>query len=669
MSRKMASAAQVGAALARFLEDGGSLLGELAKLADLSDEQIRRLESEAETRASEGAALFSDRYCDFDLIGAGGMGIVYLALDTQLNRKVAVKIVRPPTTPHSETPNPTQIDPPGAGSTHEASYDELVDRFMQEAWLTGALEHPGIVPVYELGRTSRGVPYYTMRFVKGVRTLQGELGKAKTLNDRLVLLDPFLKICDAVRYAHSRGVIHRDLKPENIGLGEFGEVVVLDWGLAKMRDIPDRMESVWQQRIRELRETHDLKTAASALGTPGYMSPEAALGDFSHVDERSDVYSLGVVLHQILTGRLPFEFENYPELLHKLREESPQPASEIDRAIPVDLSRICAKALSREKPERFAGAGLLASAIRDYQHESAVRSEVRGLIQEAQAAFEGTKNLDGETLLRQLDRVMALCQRVLQHRTEHTRARQLLKECGARRKRAMEDREQAIEQEAHEKRIALIRRERERRERLFSRVALVGLMVIAIGAAVVAWILDAKRKEAQTAHESVLQTRGELGDAKTSQDRAERSAREASAEVARLRRALSSERTSTRAAKTEAARLHTELQAERSATRVARTEEKRVKAERDQVLVERDAARKNLDDANGEIANLRAALEAVTKAKREAEQRAEAERRAKERAIESAAARAGTQMTPPTESASEPHWSADQMQRLVALAR
>ena len=146
-------------------------------------------------------------------------------------------------------------------------------------------------------------------------------------------------MCDTVRYAHNRGVVHRDLKPQNVALGEFGEVVVLDWGLAKLDRERDLRESVWQERLQEYRTASDLRTVAAALGTPGYMAPEAAKGDVDAVDERSDVYSLGVILFEILTGRLPHIFETYAEFLSRLLSRVPPRADEVDEVVPTDLGR------------------------------------------------------------------------------------------------------------------------------------------------------------------------------------------------------------------------------------------------------------------------------------------------------------------------------------------
>ncbi|MHC4409983.1 MAG: serine/threonine-protein kinase [Planctomycetota bacterium] len=254
-------------------------------------------------------AMDKKRYVGFLPLGQGGMGVVYLALDSELNRRVAFKMIRSgETDPLADESGPVS--------------DDMVARFMQEAVVTGGLEHPGIVPVYELGITPSGVPYYTMRLVRGERTLDDAIGDARAIEDRLGLLESFLKVCDAVGYAHSRGVIHRDLKPVNIALGQFGEVVVLDWGLAKMQQRPDLAGSRWQARLDELREVTDLQTLTSALGTPGYMAPEAAFGEIEKIDARSDVYSLGAILHRILTGKLPFEFSTFQQYIVQLSQGS-----------------------------------------------------------------------------------------------------------------------------------------------------------------------------------------------------------------------------------------------------------------------------------------------------------------------------------------------------------
>jgi eukaryotic-like serine/threonine-protein kinase len=418
-----------------------------------------------------------DRYREFTPIGQGGMGVVYLALDTELNRQVALKIVRPDRVDGSADPaaGPLELSPPPEGTPGSGSYRTLTDRFLQEAMVTGGLEHPGIVPVYELGRTAAGIPYYTMRFVKGERTLETAIREAASIDDRLSLLEVFLRICDTMSYAHSRGVIHRDLKPANIALGEFGEVVVIDWGLARVADRPDIAADRWQSRIHELREASDLKTVDSILGTPGYLAPEATAGDPGQVDHRADVYSLGVLLFEILTGRLPHEFKTFTELLTKLVGEEPPAAHVVDDRVPEEISRICARALRRKADERTKGARELAREIRDWQRESAVKKEARAVLAQADAIYEGAAELRGELLLPVLDRVSSLVSRALLLVPDLHRAKHLKRMCGKLREEAIRGRERAA------------------RGSLLRRVVFIGLLLLPVIALGVSWFLTVQK--------------------------------------------------------------------------------------------------------------------------------------------------------------------------------
>lgn len=389
--------------------------------------------------------LPDDRYADFRPAGEGGMGIVYWAVDTDLNREVAFKIIRPWVGEGTETPDrPTDLATPERGSEASDSFAALKQRFLQEAWITSAMSHPGIVPVYELGETAEGVPYYTMRFIEGERTLATAIGEVRTrgIEERLALLEPFLKVCDAVRYAHSRGVIHRDLKPENVALGAFGEAVVLDWGLARTGGTSDEPQADrLAAHIEAYRDATDLQTVAGVMGTPGYLPPEAAAGETERMDARSDVYSLGAMLYELLTGRLPHEFTGFLELARKLLQEDPPLAHAVEPAVPEVLSRLCARGLARDMDARPASADALAEAIRAWQVERERAREVEGFLREARTALEAADGLHGGDMLRQVDRAGAAVARVLERAPEDARALALQEQAEGLREQGMRERE------------------------------------------------------------------------------------------------------------------------------------------------------------------------------------------------------------------------------------
>ena len=439
-------------------------------------------------------SLPKDRYLDFMPVGEGGMGIVYWAMDTELGRQVAFKVVRPPTegpgagvTP----PAPIRMRAPEGTSETLGAFEELKARFLQEAWVTGGMEHPGIVPVYELGCTDGGVPYYTMRFVRGRRTLETaieEMG-GEPFEARISLLESYLKVCDAVSYAHSRGVVHRDLKPANVALGEYGETIVLDWGLAKLSGHPDVHASRWQAHVENFRTTTDLATMTSALGTPGYMAPEAAAGDVENVDRLSDVYSLGALLFEILTGRLPFEFQTYHEYATQVLADEPPTATSIDEHVPEALSALCAGALSKDRALRPTSVKDLAKGVRRWQQARAEDREVDVLLAEARGALANTGGLSVLEMGRQSERALAACQRIVDLRPGNEAARGLM-------------------QQARDLRDAAVRaREKRARRALVQRVAITAVVALAIIGVSVAYVLEQRRKEAEDARAVARQER------------------------------------------------------------------------------------------------------------------------------------------------------------------
>lgn len=293
-------------------------------------------------------------------IGRGGIGRVLVARDAHLGRDVALKELLVPDALGSTV---TSAD----GHVALSGAPPTMTRFLREAQVTGQLEHPGIVPVYELGARPDGTLYYTMKLVRG-RTLAQALLACNGLEDRLRLLPHFVNLCHAVAYAHSRGVVHRDIKPANVMLGEFGETVLLDWGLAKIRGTAD-IHSELLSRSAELRRDalEGLTVDGVAVGTPQYMSPEQVMGDSPHVDARSDVWALGVVLYQILTGTLPFGGSTPVEVMRNVLTQVLLPPQHRDRATPRELASICLRALARGQDARFASARELGEELEAYR--------------------------------------------------------------------------------------------------------------------------------------------------------------------------------------------------------------------------------------------------------------------------------------------------------------
>ena len=237
----------------------------------LSDDAISRLQA-----ASALPDLAGTRYRIIHRIGNGGMGAVYLVEDAVLERRVALKILDLP-------------DDSGG----------LATRLLREAHILARLEHPGIVPVHDAGTLSDGRVFYAMKFVEGQR-LDRLIVSVGALSDRLRV---FQRICDAVAFAHARGILHRDLKPDNIMVGPFGEVLVMDWGIAKILHQPAAPAAISGDEARDAISRDTLKTGhGTILGTPGYMAPEQARGEVENLDERADVYSLGAILQFLLIG-------------------------------------------------------------------------------------------------------------------------------------------------------------------------------------------------------------------------------------------------------------------------------------------------------------------------------------------------------------------------------
>ena len=246
-------------------------------------------------------------------------------------------------------------------------------RFLHEAEITGGLEHPGIVPIYALGQNSDGRPYYTMRLVKGM-TLEEQIRASRksgsphpTPLEFRQLLNHFIRVCEIVAYAHSRGVLHRDLKPANLMLGKYGETLVVDWGLAKSIDQPGEElgGSADEAKLKPASGSSlNATVRGKAMGTPKYMSPEQALGQTENIDSRTDIYGLGATLYCILTRRPPLAgLDDVGEILERVARGEIPPASQVAPGVPRTLCMICRKAMAVRPDDRYESAQAFAEDV------------------------------------------------------------------------------------------------------------------------------------------------------------------------------------------------------------------------------------------------------------------------------------------------------------------
>jgi serine/threonine-protein kinase len=351
--------------------------------------------------SAENAEAPGERYETRMLLGQGGMGDVTLAHDRLIGRDVALKRLR------RDKPDSQWVQ----------------RRFAREARVQGQLEHPSIVPVYDLGKTDDGAPWFTMKRVHGVslasvlKSTSSDPSTGVSFNRRRIL-SAFSQICLAVQYAHERGVVHRDIKPENIMLGHYGEVVLLDWGIAKVLTAGEQHE---EHTPTGPLPSDDCTREGEVLGTIGYLSPEQATGVQAHVDGRSDIYALGAILFEILT--LTPLHENGPVALMLRRIRAGIEARPSVRApqahVPPELEAICVTATQRDPGLRYQSARELHDAIeafldgdRDVQlrRESAKRHAelARAAAERALGAVAADENAHRTTALREVGQALAL---------------------------------------------------------------------------------------------------------------------------------------------------------------------------------------------------------------------------------------------------------------------
>lgn len=326
----------------------------------------RDLRATKKRKKTASKSKHPDRYQTVSQLGRGGWGVVEKAIDRQLQRPVAIKRI----------------------ASNKTIAQEVRDRFMHEAKITSQLQHPGIVPVHELeDGQATGDVFYVMKLLSGkpLRQLIRDTHEAynqsrrqtkNELHDRLIpLLERFVDVCDAIAYAHQQSILHRDLKPDNVMIGGFGETIVVDWGLAKrLVDGPQSEEDATLdyklEQVAELVQGEisfsDQTADGSVIGTPAYMSPEQANGDITGLTSATDIYSLGVMLYEILVGEHPHSGLDVKTVLTRVREGTYTAANEAKREVPRALSAICDRAMSMKPTDRYACADELANDVRNY---------------------------------------------------------------------------------------------------------------------------------------------------------------------------------------------------------------------------------------------------------------------------------------------------------------
>ncbi|MDC0935418.1 serine/threonine-protein kinase [Pirellulales bacterium] len=306
-----------------------------------SDSNIYAGDTDAELPRYQMAGY--GRYSDFAPLTKGGSAVLQSCRDVTLGRIVVMKTLHP----------------------HLANNEYQQARFLREARVTAQLQHPGTVPVYDLGRTIEGRLYFTMKKLVGM-TLR-EIFEKQIAGDKKALLQynlermigVLIQTSNALSYAHAHGVVHRDVKPENIHIGAYGEVMLLDWGIAK----------VWNEED-DVSQQHEVLTDVNQRpGTPLYMAPEQVRGGGDEIDQRTDVYATGVVLYEALTLTEPLRGDKIDQTFQKIVNEKPVPPRQRapDRKIPPPLADICMKALEKSPDDRFQSMSEMISALREYR--------------------------------------------------------------------------------------------------------------------------------------------------------------------------------------------------------------------------------------------------------------------------------------------------------------
>lgn len=286
------------------------------------------------------------KYQQFQQLNSGGKADLLVCKDSNLGRPVVLKMLK----------------------KDVANYDKELSRLLREARITAQLQHPATVPLYEIGQDDDGNWYFAMKKIEGQTLFEiivGLYNRDETIEQHFNLnrlLNVFCQVCDALSYAHARGVIHRDIKPENVIVGMFGEVTLIDWGVAKVWGMPNE---------------GDEQKGNDRGGTPLYMSPEQILGH-KPVDERTDVFSMGIVLYEMMTQREPFRGPTIQDTFNNIiNNEATAPRKAAPhRFIPATIETICLKAIAKDPADRFQSMDEMAEAIKKFQNEALMRGSV-----------------------------------------------------------------------------------------------------------------------------------------------------------------------------------------------------------------------------------------------------------------------------------------------------
>ena len=398
-----------------------SLRAEVLEMLSVAEEQASFLDASrhemlaaASSDSDEGSSAVLERLekhggeeSRYQVLGEfarGGMGAILRVWDRDLRRTLAMKVV--------------------LGQAGEASRDgtpsvdeKTLGRFLDEAQVTGQLDHPGIVPVHELGLDAQRQVYFTMKLVKG-RDLKAILELVQTGAEdwtQTRALGVILKVCEAMAYAHSKGVIHRDLKPANIMVGRFGEVYVMDWGLAHVAGQEDKKDlRLRPQELDTLPVRTDRREESAAdsplltmdgdiVGTPAFMSPEQARGAVSEMGPPSDVYAVGAILYQLLAGHMPYVPAdarlNAYAVWALAQQGAPTPIAQLAPRAPGELVAICEKAMRRDPAERYADMGAMAEDLRAFLEGRVVKAHRTGVLVELQKWISRNKILTAAVLV------------------------------------------------------------------------------------------------------------------------------------------------------------------------------------------------------------------------------------------------------------------------------